>query len=160
MRAIDVSGLMAWVSDVAEKVTPTVDRVKAHDAVCAAALAAGETPLPIRFGQTFADDASVAQRLAARESVLRVATGADRGLRRDAVVVTRGRDPDRNASDEPDGEARAAWTWCGPERIRLGRGWSRDGVSQAARARRAAPISRVKWGARRFGTRFVPPPRH
>jgi len=71
VRAIHVSGLMAWVSDVEEKVTPTVERVKAHDAVCGAALAAGETPLPIRFGQTFPDDAAMASGLAARESVIR-----------------------------------------------------------------------------------------
>jgi len=62
---------MTWVSDVEEKVTPTVERVKAHDAVCAAALAAGETPLPIRFGQTFPDDTAVASGLAARESAIR-----------------------------------------------------------------------------------------
>ena len=71
VRAVHVSGLIAWVSEVAEVVTPTVDRVRAHDAVCAAALAAGETPLPIRFGQTFPDDASAVSGLAARESVLR-----------------------------------------------------------------------------------------
>jgi len=71
VRAIQVSGLMTWVSDVEEKVTPTVERVKAHDAVCAAALAAGETPLPIRFGQTFPDDTAVASGLAARESAIR-----------------------------------------------------------------------------------------
>ena len=42
VHAVDVSGLMAWVSDVAEGVAPTVDRLRAHDAVCAAALAAGD----------------------------------------------------------------------------------------------------------------------
>jgi len=71
VHAVHGSGLTAWVSEVANKVTPTVDRVKAHDTVCAAALAAGETPLPVRFGQTFPDDASVVSELAARESVLR-----------------------------------------------------------------------------------------
>ena len=71
VRAVHVSGLIAWVSDVADGITPTVDRVKAHDAVCAAALSSGETPLPIRFGQTFRDDASAMSELAARESVLR-----------------------------------------------------------------------------------------
>jgi len=71
VHAIHVSGLIAWVSDIREKVTATVDRVKAHDAVCAAALATGETPLPIRFGQTFPDDGSVVSGIAERESVLR-----------------------------------------------------------------------------------------
>ena len=58
VRALEGVSLSAWVSDVAEKVTATVERVKAHDAVCAAALDSGETPLPIRFGQSFADDAA------------------------------------------------------------------------------------------------------
>jgi hypothetical protein len=71
VHAIHVSGLIAWVSDTREKVTATVDRVKAHDAVCAAALATGETPLPIRFGQTFPDDGSVVSGIAEREPVLR-----------------------------------------------------------------------------------------
>ena len=34
-------------------VDATVERLRAHDDVCAAALAVGDTPLPIRFGQTF-----------------------------------------------------------------------------------------------------------
>jgi hypothetical protein len=34
----------------------TVERLRAHDAVCAAALTHGDTPLPIRFGQSFADE--------------------------------------------------------------------------------------------------------
>lgn len=71
VHVVHGSGLTAWVSDVADTVSPTVDRVKAHDAVCAAALSAGETPLPIRFGQTFPDDVSVVSELAARESLLR-----------------------------------------------------------------------------------------
>lgn len=71
IHAVHTAGLMAWVSDVADGVTPTLDRVRAHDAVCAAALAGGETPLPIRFGQTFTDDSAVAAELAARASVLR-----------------------------------------------------------------------------------------
>jgi len=49
VRTIEAAGLVAWVSDVSEKVSATVDRVKAHDAVCGAALAVGETPLPVRF---------------------------------------------------------------------------------------------------------------
>jgi hypothetical protein len=91
--AIEASGLVAWVSGVAEKVTPTVDRVKAHDAVCAAALSAGETPLPIRFGQTFPDDAAAASGLALRESVLRARLERIAGCVELRLVVTRGPDP-------------------------------------------------------------------
>lgn len=71
VHAVHASGLTAWVSDVTDKVRPTVDRVKAHDTVCAAALNEGETPLPVRFGQIFPDDASVVSELAVREAVLR-----------------------------------------------------------------------------------------
>jgi len=71
VRAVHTVGLSAWVSDVADGVTATVGGVTAHDAVCATALAGGETPLPIRFGQTFPDDAAVVSELSARESVLR-----------------------------------------------------------------------------------------
>lgn len=47
----------AWVSDVESRsVHATVERIRAHDDVVAAALATGSTPLPARFGQTFATD--------------------------------------------------------------------------------------------------------
>ena len=49
----------AWVSDVDSlSVRATVDRIRAHDHVVAAALGTGSTPLPARFGQTFASDAA------------------------------------------------------------------------------------------------------
>ena len=102
VHAIHASGFMAWVSDVREKVTPTVDRVKAHDAVCAAAMAAGETPLPIRFGQTFPDDTAVASGLAERESVLRSRLARIAGCVELRLVLRR--------DDDPRGEAPAADT--------------------------------------------------
>jgi len=47
----------AWVSDVPIRpVRATVERIRAHDAVVAAALDTGSTPLPARFGQVFASD--------------------------------------------------------------------------------------------------------
>ncbi len=64
----------AWVSDVPSLVVrPTVDRIRAHDAVVATALDTGTTPLPARFGQTFATDAACVQALAGRGDALRVA---------------------------------------------------------------------------------------
>ena len=62
VRDLEAAGLTAWVSDVSGPVDATVDRLKAHDAVCAAAMNTGDTPLPIRFGQTFDDDAAARQR--------------------------------------------------------------------------------------------------
>lgn len=102
VHAIHVSGLMAWVSDVREKVTPTVDRVKAHDAVCAAALAAGETPLPIRFGQTFPDDPSVMSGIAERESVLRSRLARIAGCVELRLVMLREPEPE---SEDPTADA-------------------------------------------------------
>lgn len=71
VRCVGATGLAAWVGSVAEvPVTPTVDRLIAHDAVCGAALDVGETPLPVRFGQTFADDGAVVTALTARRHAL------------------------------------------------------------------------------------------
>lgn len=104
VRAIYATGLTAWVSDVADaRVAPTVERVRAHDAVCAAALVAGETPLPIRFGQTFADDGAAASAIASRRPALRERLARVAGCVELRVVVSRGRDPTeaRPSADDP-----------------------------------------------------------
>jgi hypothetical protein len=46
----------AWVSDVERELPIKLEGVKAHDAVVDAALATGNTPVPVRFGQRFDDD--------------------------------------------------------------------------------------------------------
>ena len=95
VRAIDATTLVAWVSDVADgAVDITVDRLRAHDGVCAAALAVGETPLPIRFGQSFADDAALVRGVTQRETTLRERLERVAGCVELRVVVTRGRDAD------------------------------------------------------------------
>ena len=71
VRALDVSSLEAWVSDVSQvPVIVSVDRLRAHDAVCAAALESHDTPLPIRFGQAFASDADAIAAIDAKVSQL------------------------------------------------------------------------------------------
>jgi hypothetical protein len=106
VRALYATGLTAWVSDVDDApVTPTVERVKAHDAICAAALAAGETPLPVRFGQTFTDDAAVASAIAARRPALRELLGRLAGCVELRVVVTRGRETSDQANALADENA-------------------------------------------------------
>ena len=71
VRSLDLSSLEAWVSDVRElPVTVSVERMRAHDAVCAAALESKETPLPIRFGQTFTSDADAKAAIAAKAGQL------------------------------------------------------------------------------------------
>jgi hypothetical protein len=97
VRAVDASALVAWVSDVADgAVDVTIDRLKAHDGVCAAALAVGETPLPIRFGQSFADDAALIRGVIERETTLRERLERVAGCVELRVVVTRGREADVN----------------------------------------------------------------
>jgi hypothetical protein len=95
VRAVDASNLVAWVSDVADgAVDVTVDRLRAHDGVCAAALAVGETPLPIRFGQSFANDAALVRGVTERETTLRERLERVAGCVELRVVVTRGRETD------------------------------------------------------------------
>jgi len=94
VHAIESAGLLAWVSDVAGSVAPTVDRIKAHDTVCAAAMLSGDTPLPIRFGQTFLDDAAASSAIAERETTLKNRLARVAGCAELRLVVSRSRDPD------------------------------------------------------------------
>lgn len=80
VRVLAAAGLEAWVSTVVSA-TPvaTVDTVKQHDRVVSAALATGRTPLPARFGQTWASDAacvaSIRERVGELEPLLRRVAG-------------------------------------------------------------------------------------
>ncbi|HUQ82605.1 MAG TPA: GvpL/GvpF family gas vesicle protein [Gemmatimonadaceae bacterium] len=99
VRSIHAAQLIAWVSDVdGSSVEVTVERVRAHDAVCAASLLVGETPLPIRFGQAFADDAAVAQGVIARRHALEPRIARLSGCVELRVVVTRGRESGEHAA--------------------------------------------------------------
>lgn len=108
VRAIDAAGLTAWVSDIVERVSATVDRMKAHDAVCAAALESGETPLPVRFGQIFSDDEAAMSAVASREAALRARLARIAGCVEVRVVVTHGRE--RGASGMVGDTGAAAMT--------------------------------------------------
>ena len=80
VRVLRAGALDAWVSTPPAEGTRMDDtgalvrHARAHDAVVAAALATGETPVPARFGQRFATDeaclADVARRDAALASLL------------------------------------------------------------------------------------------
>jgi hypothetical protein len=93
VRAVEADDLLAWVSDVGP---PTIEadvaRLKAHDAVCSAALESGDTPLPVRFGQVFPDDAATVAGIAARSSELRVRLTRIAGCVELRVVITRAAD--------------------------------------------------------------------
>ena len=92
VRDVEAAGLIAWVSDVSGPVEATVERVRAHDDVCAVALQDGDTPLPIRFGQTFDDDAAARDAVASRGAALASRLTRVSGCVELRVVVTQGRD--------------------------------------------------------------------
>src|SRR5947208_3395408 len=71
VRAIDAGPISAWVSDMNRtRIDPTLDRVRAHDAVNDAAVAGGTTPLPARFGQLFANERACRDALAPKAESL------------------------------------------------------------------------------------------
>ena len=104
VRSIGAGSLVAWISDAAgTSIDVTIERVKAHDAVCAAALAAGETPLPIRFGQAFADDAAAEEAIAARAASLESRLERVAGCVELRLVIARGREePAESVTPPPD----------------------------------------------------------
>lgn len=61
-------GLACWVSPLDRVPDPTVEEIRHHNAVVATVLAAGHTPLPVRYGQWLADDSFLAERLHAGAS--------------------------------------------------------------------------------------------
>ena len=70
VRSIDMDSLTAWVETVQVPPAPSAESLRLHDAVTSAGLAAGSTPVPVRFGTTFdSDDACVAS-LAGRTAEL------------------------------------------------------------------------------------------
>jgi hypothetical protein len=71
VRALDIDRMVAWVSDAQPRPRPpeiaediAIAGVREHDAVVEAALGTGITPVPVRFGQRFANDEACAQGLA------------------------------------------------------------------------------------------------
>ena len=87
-RHLAADPLAAWVETVSDRrVTPTRERVKAHDVVTEAALLTDATPLPARFGQTFQSDAECVGALRARESRLLADLAQVQGMVEMRVVV-------------------------------------------------------------------------
>ena len=73
VRALEAAGLVAWVSTLERVPPPSVAAAREHDRVAAAALDAGTTPLPARFGQRYEDDARCIADIEARASALTAA---------------------------------------------------------------------------------------
>ena len=81
VRVLDAGTLAAWVETVGERsITPTLDRVRTHDAVVMAALEGGETPLPARFGQVFESDENCRAALIRQASRMETDLARVRGL--------------------------------------------------------------------------------
>jgi hypothetical protein len=123
------------VSDVAEHISATVQRVRAHDAVCAAALDSGETPLPIRFGQSFPDDAATISAIASREPVLRDRLARVAGCVEIRVIVTQGREAAVTGSAVADDASDVVMT--GPAALTEADGPGTAFLKRLARAGRA-----------------------
>ena len=151
VRAIDAA-LTAWVSDVNDvAVTPTVERLQAHDAVCAAALEVGETPLPIRFGQAFADDAASVSAIDTRAPALRTRLTRVSGCVELRVVVTHGRETETAAT-----HGEAADTASVTDDVETGSGRAGNGVPPsvgACRSRGSRARGRVRGSAPRHSRR-------
>jgi hypothetical protein len=88
VRAIDAGGMVLWVSDVAHQGPVTIDGVKAHDGVVEAALEAGSTPVPARFGQRFANDDACRAAVAARAESLTDLLAAMDGMVEMTLILT------------------------------------------------------------------------
>jgi hypothetical protein len=73
VEAEPLEGFSVWLSRLTAAPRPSLDRVRAHNAVVEAACAR-ETPLPLRFGQWFDSTDALARSLAERRETL------DRGL--------------------------------------------------------------------------------
>ncbi|HEY9429603.1 MAG TPA: GvpL/GvpF family gas vesicle protein, partial [Gemmatimonadaceae bacterium] len=109
VRAVAAAGrVAAWVSDLPEGLGPaTTELARAHDRVVRAALA-HETPLPARFGQSFAGDAALRRSLDSRTAALeraleRVRGGVEMTVR---VLLSRGSGPETTGTGRPTPPAR------------------------------------------------------
>jgi hypothetical protein len=108
VRALDTGAITAWVESVSDRtVTPTLERVRAHDAVTERALASNVTPLPVRFGQTFDSDDDCRSALAAQQPRLVRDLERVRGMveMRVLVALTAARTPDVEGDPGTPGRA-------------------------------------------------------
>lgn len=85
VREQEVAGFSVWVSELVAPPRPSLDAVRAHNAVVEAACET-ETPLPLRFGQWFESRAGLETNLAGRRDELtdrleRVAGALEHGVR-------------------------------------------------------------------------------
>jgi len=88
IRNAQAPGAQAWVGDVdARSVKATIDRIRAHDSVVATALGTGSTPLPARFGQTFASDDECLAMISARQEKMSAGLARVAGMVEMTVIL-------------------------------------------------------------------------
>jgi len=88
VRALSISGFVAWVSDVDRALPLTVDGVKAHDAVVEAALDTGATPVPARYGQRFESDDACRDALVERAAPIETLLASVQELVEMTLIIT------------------------------------------------------------------------
>ena len=86
VRGLPAGGLCVWVGEMVRAPTPSMEAVRAHNAVAVAAMEAGVTPLPLRFGQWVGDAGTLEQGIAGRAgeyaaALERVSDAAEFGIR-------------------------------------------------------------------------------
>ncbi|HEX6533418.1 MAG TPA: GvpL/GvpF family gas vesicle protein [Gemmatimonadaceae bacterium] len=133
VRVVRAGAVEAWVSEhetLPREVTP--DLARAHDGVVRAAMA-WETPLPARYGQTFANEESLTSALAAREGAIVEALERVRGAVEMTVRVLLDEDPAEEGAEERGERAAplAALGWAG-----AGEGEAASGAGARARTGR------------------------
>jgi hypothetical protein len=88
VRELDVDGLSVWVSDVPPGTAASMVAIQTHNAVVEAAMAAGVTPAPVRYGQRFIDDAACARGLGRMAESLDAVTRSVQGFVEMTLVLT------------------------------------------------------------------------
>jgi hypothetical protein len=132
VRALAAGAFTAWVETVADRVIePTLERVRAHDAVADAALATGATPLPARFGQVFESDERCRDVLLENSVRLEADLARVQGLVEMRVVAALR----KRAEAEPPAEAETPGT-AYMQRLRRKRGMEQIVQGSAAAVRR------------------------
>lgn len=107
VRALASEGLRAIVSTVAEKPSPTMETIRAHDRVLREYVRAGATVAAVRFGQIFDDDAACVAGIPARASRLEALLREHRGCVEMRVLLPARDDTPTPPASEPVGPGRA-----------------------------------------------------
>jgi hypothetical protein len=98
VRALDIAGFRTWVATLAAAPGASLERVRAHNAVVEASSDL-RTPLPMRFGQWYADEGELRDALYSRRATLESSLERVRGALEFGVRVM---DPERRDPVRPD----------------------------------------------------------